>query len=217
MKREHNIISESNPLMSFLNAHNCIFYTPLSQTDTSDWISGNAMQLYNANSAVWDSAKNMWKFQYASNPTGGTNAYYAKWSLKELLSMSPPVFSAVAELYCYSATNNGNVSNYNLSNNSSGAGLTMYGTQNQLTQSCQQFYTSNNATIQRHVMNGNIAFEYNYNQLINLPDMLYVDIGWDMRYNQTYRRGPWGMRNFAVFNSVLSVDEINEYFNIITA
>lgn len=215
MRRNHT--KEENRLIKFLQEHNCIFYSPLSQTDTSDWISGNAMVKYANDSVVWDSEHDIWKFQYANNPSGSTNGYYAKWTLNEVYELSPIIVSAVAELYCYNSTDNGLVMNWNLSNNSSGGGLSMYGLQNQLVQSCQQFYTSQNTTIQKQIRNGNYVFEYNYNQLINLPDMLYVDIGWDMRYDQPHRRGPFGMRNFAIFSSILSLTEINEYFNIVTA
>ena len=206
-KREH-ITQQSNPLLDFLQAHNCIFYSPLTQDDTTDWISGNSMVKYNANSAMWDSANNIWKFQYVSGQPYNANQYYAKWDLKETILQSSINFTSIAQLRAYSVSNVNAC--YDILPNR--GGLSMYGTINQETQSAQVFYTDS-VSHQLQYRNAVKVLDYAYGSILNAANgTTGIRIGCP---NQSEAAKTYGMRNFSVYSEMLSLSEINEYFSLI--
>lgn len=217
MRREHS--KEEDKLIKFLQEHNCIFYSPLSYGDTSDWISGNAMIPFSQNSAVWNSTINMWEFQHTTQPTG-LRGQFVTWNLKEPFSQPAMNFTSVSELYVYQNASDG-YRNYTINFATTAElnhyALSMYGNIGNVTNSCQLFLTENGITSQKQYVNGVLKFNYNHNQMLTKDDGVSVSIGWDNRTNQYDRTGPFGMRNFAIFSSTLSLAEINEYFNIVTA
>lgn len=207
MKREH--ITQSDPLMDFLRAHNCIFYSPLSQTDTTDWISGNAMTPYSANSVVWDSARQMWKFQHVSGQPYNASQYYAKWDLKETLIQTAAQWSAVSQFYAY----NLNGVNINYDALPTRLGLSMNGTIYSETESAQVFASDNVSTVQTLWKNGVSVFNYNYGSIINaFNNTTGVRIG--CPHNSGSAK-TYGMRNFAIFPQGMTITEINQYFALI--
>lgn len=208
MRREHNI--QSNPLLDFLQAHDCIFFSPLSQNDTSDWISGNAMTLYSSNSAVWDAVNGIWKFQHVSGQPYNNSMYAARWQC-QIPSISPAEFTGIAELYAY------NVSDANSCYDvlPTRQGLSLYGTQGTLTQSAQVLGTENNRTVQRQYRDGIVVFSYNYSAIVSVPAITHIRIGTFYNNYQAQVQGPYGLRNFAFFLKELTLSEINEYFNMI--
>lgn len=206
-KREHHI--KTNALLDFLQAHNCIFYSPLSQTDTTDWISGNAMTPYSANSVVWDSANQIWKFQKVSGQPTNSSQYYARWNLKETLVQSVMQWTAIAELFAY------NQSDLNICYDTfpTDWGLSMFGTQGQITQSAQLLYNYNSTSWQDQYRDGVRELNYNYGRIYNLFNgCTGIRIGCpsSAAASKTY-----GMRNFAVFAKQLTPAEMTEYFSLI--
>lgn len=213
MKREHNI--QSNPLLEWLQSKNCMLYSPLSQNDTTDWISGNQIIPYGEGSMIWDSNRQMWKFsKLASQPYGDTQ-YFAYWNLKESIPQQNELTTCIAELYVDSYTPD--VYNcYDLL--PTRIGLSLYGTRYALTHSAQTFSIENNRSIQRQYRNGSTVFTYTYNQILQLPYSDRIRIGNPMnRTTSEIQRtsGPYWLRNFAYFLQVLSPAEITEYFNLI--
>ena len=210
MRREHT--KEEDRLIKFLREHNCIFYSPLSQDDTSDWISGNAMVKYANDSVVWDNNVGMYKFKLASGQSYGTNQYYAKWNLIDTIVQSQANFTGVSLTYsdttqdCF----------YDFFPTRLGLSLTSYSTTTgDKSESAQMFSTVNNITHQKVYIDGVEALDYNYNSAYNFFNgSTGVRIGCpiNIRYETTYC-----MQHFALFTQALSLDEINEYFNIVTA
>lgn len=213
MKREHAL--QSNPLLEWLKSKNCILYSPLSQDDTTDWISGNQIIPYGEGSMLWDSNRQMWKFsKLASQPYGDTQ-YFAYWNLKETMSQQNWVSTGIAELYTDSYTPDSYIC-YDLLPTRVGSSL--YGTRYALTHSAQTFSIENNRSIQRQYRNGSTVFTYTYNQILQLPYSDRIRIGNPMNRTtaETQRTsGPYWLRNFAYFLQVLSSAEITEYFNLI--
>lgn len=214
MKREHAI---SNPLVDFLEAHNCLFYSPLSHDDTTDWISGNAMVKYANDSAVWDSNLNMWKFKYVNGQPISNVSYYAKWSLKEAIQNGTlKEFTAIAEYYPYDQATWQSVltdSVYDFLPNN--YGMSFSGITGQLNESVHIWITENNSTHQKFYRNGEIIYDVNYGSLQYFNYEYTVCIG---NPRESRLKHSFGVRNFAIFASpYLNVDEINEYFNILAA
>lgn len=207
MRREHS--KEEDRLIKFLQEHNCIFYSPLSQNGTSDWISGNAMTLYSSNSAVWDAVNGIWKFQKVSGQPTNNSQYYARWTLKETLVQSVMQWTAIAELLAYDQSD----TNRCYDTFPTDLGCNMYGTQGQITQSAQLLYTYNNTSWQDQYRDGIMEFNYNYGRIYNLFNGctgIRVGCPDNAAASKTY-----GMRNFAVFAKQLTPAEMNEYFNLI--
>ena len=207
MKREHT--TQSHTLLDFLQEHNCIFYSPLSYDDTTDWISGNAMMKYSTNSAVWDSANNIWKFKKVSGQPTNNSQYYARWNLKETLVQSVMQWTAIAELLAYDQSD----LNRCYDTFPTDLGCSMYGTQGQITQSAQQFYNYNSTSWQDQYRDGIRELNYNYGRIYNLFNgCTGIRIGCpdNAAVSKTY-----GMRNFAIFPEPFTLSEINEYFNLI--
>ena len=213
MKREYS--KEENKLIKFLREHNCIFYSPLSQDDTSDWISGNQMVKFANDSAVWDSTLNMWKFQYVTGQQYGTNPYFAKWTLKNVIPQnSALIFSGAAEFYPYDSQQPGtDYTHANWDLIPTRSGFSMYASPNTLTNSCQTFKTVNNVTVQYQYMNGVNQTVYTYGQIITFnANKSEITIG---QYENSYFQKQYGMRNFALFANGFSTQEIDEYFSLI--
>lgn len=209
MKREHQTTT-SNPLMDFLQAHNAIFYSPLSQTDTTDWISGNAMTPYSANSVVWDSANQIWKFQHVSGQPYNLNQFYAKWDLKETLVQSYIQWTAIAQLYAYDSPTG---TNYCYDIFPTAIGCQLFGTLGSETQSAATFYLYNGTSWQDQYKDGIRLVNYNYNNVYN-----FFNGTNGIRIGRPYiadRAKTYGMRNFAVFALGLTLTEINQYFALI--
>lgn len=207
MKREHEI--QTNKLQDFLQAHNCIFYSPLSYDDTSDWISGNAMTLYSSNSAVWDSGNGIWKFQKVSGQPTNNSQYYARWNLKETLVQSVMQWTAIAELLAYDQSD----LNRCYDTFPTDWGCNMFGTQGQITQSAQLLYNYNSTSWQDQYRDGIRELNYNYGRIYNLFNGctgIRVGCPDNAEASKTY-----GMRNFAVFAKQLTPAEMTEYFNLI--
>lgn len=207
MRREYNI--QSNSLLDFLQAHDCIFFSPLSQNDTSDWISGNAMTLYSSNSAVWDAVNGIWKFQKVSGQPMNNSQYYARWNLKETLVQSVMQWTAIAELLAYDQSD----INRCYDTFPTDWGCSMFGTQGQITQSAQLFYDYNSTSWQDQYRDGIRELNYNYGRIYNLFNgCTGIRIGCPTNSStaKTY-----GMRNFAVFAKQLTPAEMTEYFNLI--
>lgn len=214
MKREHIIQSTSNPLIDFLQAHGCSFYSPLSANDTTDWISGNAMQKYANDSVVWDSNLNMWMFTYVSGQPNANNGYYAKWNLGSPISSgSIQHFCAIVEVYSYdSPTYTPNtILNYDLLPNR--MGLAMYANQNMLSQCCQTLDSSGTVTKQYQYTNGvqNLTYTYTSKNTMQYEDAIRIGVP-----NSNVARKRFAMRNFAFFfGNILTKSEIDEYFTLI--
>lgn len=214
MKREE-IQVKTNPILDFLIAHNCLFYSPLTQTDTTDWISGNQMVKFANDSAVWDSTLNMWKFQYVTGQQYGTNPYFAKWTLKNVIPQNSAIaFSGAAEFYPYDSQQPGtDYTHVNWDLIPTRFALSMYAPPNVLTNSCQTFKTVNNVTVQYQYMNGVNQTVYTYGQIITFnTNKSEITIG---QYENSYFQKHYGMRNFALFENGLSTQEIDEYFSLI--
>lgn len=209
MRREHS--KEEDKLIKFLREHNCIFYSPLSQNDTSDWISGNAMVKYANDSAVWDNNVGMYKFKLASGQSYGTNQYYAKWNLIDTIVQSQMNITVVSLTYsdttqdCF----------YDFFPTRIGISLTTYSTTTgDKSESSQEFTTVNNISHQKVFVDGVETLDYNYNRAYNFFNgSTGVRIGCpsNSSYATTYC-----MQHFALFTQALSLGEINEYFNIVT-
>ena len=181
----------------------------MSQNDTTDWISGNSMVLYSSNSAVWDSANDILKFQKVSGQPTNNSQYYARWNLKETLVQSVMQWTAIAELLAYDQ------SDLNLCYDTfpTAWGLSMFGTQGQITQSAQLFYNYNSTSWQDQYRGGIKVAYNNYGRIYNLFNgCTGIRIGCpsNASASKTY-----GMRNFAVFAKQLTPAEITEYFNLI--
>lgn len=207
MKREHKI--QTNKLPDFLQTHNCIFYSPLSYDDTSDWISGNAMTLYSLNSAVWDPVNSIWKFQKVAGQPTNNSQYYARWNLKETLVQSVMQWTAIAEMLAYDQ------SDYNPCYEifPTAWGFSMFGTQGQITQSAQLFYKYNSTSWQDQYRDGIRELNYNYGRIYNFTNgCTGIRVG---RPTNSTTSKAYGMRNFAVFAKQLTPAEMNEYFNLI--
>lgn len=213
MKREHK--TQSNPLLDWLKSKNCILYSPLSQNDTTDWISGNQIVPYGEGSMIWDSNRQMWKFSKLSNQPYGDTQYFGYWNLKELIPQQNILFTCIAELYTDSYTPD-SYSCYDLL--PTRAGTSLYGTRYSLTQSAQVFSIVSNKSRQQQYRNGSSVFTYNYNTILQLPVITSIRIGNPMNrtVDETSRSsGPYWLRNFAVFLQAFTLSEINEYFSLI--
>lgn len=213
MKREHT--TPSNPLLDWLQSKNCMLYSPLSQNDTTDWISGNQIIPYGEGSILWDNNQQMWKFSKLENQPYGDAQYFAYWNLKDSILQRNWVTTCIAELYTDSYTPDA-YNCYDLLPTRVGSSL--YGTRYALTHSVQTFSIENNRSIQRQYRNGSTVFTYTYNQILQQPYFDRIRIGNPMnRTTDETRRssGPYWLRNFAFFLQALSVSEINEYFNLI--
>lgn len=200
--------------MLFFAAHNCVLYSPLSQDDTSDWISGNQIETYAADSMVWDSANGVWKFQHVSGQPYNNDQYAAKWQLANQIPKSRSNVTCCAELYAYNTSDN-NVC-YDFLPTRCGLGL--YGTKNALTESAQVFESPQGTyTNQYQYRNGTQVFYYNY------PSGAYTPSATETHFriatfHNSYQApvvGPFGIRNIAFFLQPLSISEINEYFSLI--
>lgn len=212
MSRREHITSQSHTLLDFLQEHNCIFYSPLSYEDTTDWISGNAMMKYSANSVVWDSANQIWKFQHVSGQPYNNTQYAARWTLGiPIPSGTPWNICCVMELYAY-YTSDSNAC-YDLLPTRQGFGV--YGTLNQLTQSAQVFAVSGSSTDQYRYRNGAQVFTYHYSTVLAMPYEDMIRIGQFAFNNYAEMLGPYGVRNMAFFLQSFTLSEINEYFNLI--
>lgn len=199
----------NTPLTNFLKAHNCIFYSPLSQNDTSDWVSGNAMTLYSSNSAVWDSANNILKFQKVSGQPMNNSQYYARWNLKETLVQSVMQWTAVAEMLAYDQSD----TNLCYDTFPTPWGTSMFGTQGHITQSAQLLYTYDSTSWQYQYRDGIMVGSNNYGRIYNMFNgCTGIRIGCPT--NATTAK-TYGMRNFAIFAKQLTPAEITEYFNLI--
>ncbi len=201
MKREHAI---SNPLVDFLEAHNCLFYSPLSHDDTTDWISGNNIEFTNSVNKQWDNDNLIWKLSKISN----NPAYYARCELFTPIQASIPLeITGVGEFISYTQSDaNPNV--WDFTPNMYGFALS--GTKDVITQSAQTFPIINGSSWQYVYRNGEQIGNLNYNSILYTRYNAHIMFGWVNR-NFTF-----GLRNFACFLSALSLNEINEYFNIIT-
>ena len=215
MRREHSI--EEDKLIKFLQEHNCIFYSPLSQDDTTDWISDNEMVKYANGSAVWDSNLNMWKFKYVNGQPISNMSYYVKWSLKEAIQTNTlKEFTAIVEYYPYDSATwqsvlTDSVYDFLPYNN----GMSFSGITGQLNNSAHIWTTENNSTHQKFYRNGEIIYDANYGSLqyFNYEDTVCIGNPRENRLTHSF-----GLRNFAVFGApYLTISEINEYFNIVTA
>lgn len=214
MKREH-LISKSNPLVDFLEEHNCIFYSPLTQTDTTDWISGNAMVKYANDSAVWDSSLNMWKFTYVNGQPYSDEQFYAKWTLNTPIPQGTDLnFTVISELYQYdtpvwSSVNTSPVYTFYPFR----FGMSLSGRQGMMNLSAHQMETTNSGVYQKFFVNGvEIYNAYAYNTSTKFELFNEIGIG-NMRGSNM--RKMYGMRNFAAFLQVFSLEEINEYFSLL--
>lgn len=182
------------------------------QGDTTDWISGNVMVKYANDSVVWDNTVGMYKFKLASGQSYGTNQYYAKWNLIDTIVQSQANFTVVSLTYsdttqdCF----------YDFFPTRFGLSLPSHSiTTDDKSESVQMFSTVNNITHQKVYVNGVEELDYNYNRAYNFFNgSTGVRIGCpiNIRYATTYC-----MQHFALFAQALSLDEINEYFNIVTA
>lgn len=213
MKREHT--TQSNPLLAWLESKNCILYSPLSQNDTTDWISGNAIEVYNNNSMVWDSAHDIWKFQKVGGQSGASS-YFARWELNEILTQQPMVFTAICQFYAYyDWQGSGLNSVYDFL--PTRMGMSLYGTLNNETESAQIFGVVNNKSKQLQYRNGSQVFTYNYTSILQLPQTTHIRIAAPNNYGyfEGNSTGPFGVRNFAFFLQAFTLSEINEYFNLI--
>lgn len=214
MRREDFTTKKSNPLWDFLQAHNCSFYSPLSQDDTSDWISGNPMQQYASGSVLWDGNINMWKFTYVSGQPNDASQYYAKWTLHTPTpNGASRHFTALAELYPYSngAYTADQHNNYDLL--PTRAALSMLGNVGQVNNSGQVWETLNSVTKMYMYKNGTYNLNYNYGSDIVCPTSSEIRIGCNVN---SQLRKQYAMRNFAFFfGTVLEKTEIDEYFNLI--
>ena len=213
MKREHT--TQSNSLLDWLKSKNCILYSPLSQNDTTDWISGNAIELYNSNSMVWDSAHDIWKFQKVGGQSGASS-YFARWELKEVLQPQSMVFTAICQFYAYYDWQ-GSGLNCVYDFLPTRQGMSLYGTLNNETESAQIFGIENSKSKQMQYRDGSQVFTYNYTSILQLPQTTHIRIaapnnGGNFAGNNT---GPYGVRNFAFFLKAFTLSEINEYFNLI--
>lgn len=214
MRREQ-MASQSNPLLAWLESKNCVLYSPLSQNDTTDWISGNQIIPYGEGSMLWDNNHQMWKFSKLSNQPYGDSQYFAYWNLKEPIPQQNMEFTCIAELYIDSYTPD----SYNCYDFlPTRVGLSLYGTRYSLTQSSQVFAIENNRSMQRQYHNGSTVLTYTYNNILQIPYADGIRIGDPMNRtpNETLRSaGPYWLRNLAFFLQDLSLSEINEYFNLI--
>jgi hypothetical protein len=210
MKREHTI--QIDRLTKFLQQHNCIFYSPLSQDDTTDWISGNAMVKRLNDSAVWDSTNNMWKFQYVSGQSYNANEYYVKWDLNNTIVQSQMNLTAIAQTYSDTTTD----CFYDFLPTRIGLSLATYSTTTgNESESVQVFATVNNISRQKVYVDGVMTLDYNYNMPYNFFNgETGFRIGCPINSS---RATTFCMRNFALFADALSLDEISEYFNIVKA
>lgn len=199
-----------NPFLSFLKRNDCILYSPLSQTDTTDWISGNQIVPYGNGSMTWDSARNIWKFQRLSNQPYGANQYYAKWTLKNSFGGGDALFTCCAEFYAY-YTSDVNCAWDWLPTR---GGQSWYGTYNQLTQSAQVLDILNQNSIQYQYRNSVCVLTYPYNVVHQFYYTDGVRIGCPNSSGSVYR-GPFGVRNIAVFLKPFSLNDINEYFALL--
>lgn len=209
MRRDYKS-EKYNHLVEWLANHNCVLYSPLTHEDTSDWISGNAIETYSSNSMVWDDANGIWKFQHVSGQPYNNNQYAARWECP-IPSTYPIEFTGIAEFYAY------NVSDTNVCYDvlPTRQGLSLWGTQGTLTQSAQVIAVENNITVQRQYRDDIIVFSYNYSTINSFPTVTHIRIG---VFNNSYQaavQGPYGMRNFAFFLKALTLSEINDFFNII--
>lgn len=59
-RREHNI---EESYIDWLKSLGCVFYSPLTETETRDLISGSQMQQGNNGTVTWDASKGAWYFQ----------------------------------------------------------------------------------------------------------------------------------------------------------
>ena len=144
--------------MLFLAAHNCELYSPLSQTDTTDWISGNQIEVYAQDSMVWDSTNNIWKFQHVNGQPWNNNMYAAKWQLKNARAAQRTIQTCCAEFLAY---NVGDINScYDVLPTRAGLGL--YGTKNVITDSAQLFAPNGSGVIQYQYRNGTQVFTYTY-------------------------------------------------------
>ena len=213
MKREHT--TQSNSLLDWLKSKNCILYSPLSQNDTTDWISGNQIIPYGEGSMIWDSNQQMWKFsKLASQPYGDTQ-YFAYWELKETVQQQNWITTGIAELYSDSYTRDSYSCYDSLPTR---AGMSLYGTRYSLTQSAQVFSIVSNKSRQQQYRNGSSVFTYNYNTILQFPVTTGIRIGNPMNrtVDETSRSsGPYWLRNFAFFLQAFTLSEINEYFSLI--
>lgn len=212
MRREHLAVKDVNPLLDFLNSHSCVLYSPLSQTDTSDWISNNEIEKYAADSMVWDSANGIWKFQHVSGQPYNNNMYAAKWEFKTQLQSRRAIFTCVAEFLAY------NVSDINQCYDflPTRTGFGFWGTKDVITDSAQVFQPSGSVAINQYqYRNGVRVFSYTYNSGLTLPVATHFRIGTFHNTTQAPVQGPYGFRNLALFSDPLTLDEINEYFSLI--
>lgn len=210
MSRRHNKPAAGDPLLTFLAAHNCELYSPLSQTDTTDWISGNQIEVYAQNSMVWDSTNNIWKFQHVNGQPYNNDQYAAKWQLKTARPAQRTILTCCAELLAY---NVGDINScYDVLPTRAGLGL--YGTKNVITDSAQLFAPNGSGVTQIQYRNGTNVFTYLYGSA-NIPAATYIRIATFHNSSQSAVTGPYGLRNFAFFSDPLTLDEINEYFSLI--
>lgn len=191
MRREYK---KEKPVVDWLVNHNCLLYSPLTHEDTSDWISGNAIETYSPNSMVWDDVNGIWKFQHVSGQPYNNNQYAARWECP-IPSVSPAEITCIAEFYAYNISDTNTC--YDVLPTRQGWGL--YGTQGTLTQSAQVFATENNRTVQRQYRDGIIVFSYNYNTIGSVPAITHIRIGTFHNSYQAAVQGPYGLRNFAFF------------------
>lgn len=212
MRRHHGQMGGG--LLGFLHAHNCSFYSPLSYSDTTDWISGNQMVKYNSNSAVWDSAINMWKFTYVNGQANSNTAYYAKWTLNTPILQGVPIFTTIGEIYPYdteqSDIQNGKLCWDFLPNRRGQSFIAITGQYNQ----CSQIMAvSNGESVQYQYTNGSLSFTYQYGSLLNSAYETEIRIG---APNNSGHRKRYAMRNFALFiGEAFNNSLVNEYFSLL--
>ena len=200
------------PFLSFLKRNDCILYSPLSQTDTTDWISGNQIIPYGNGSMTWDSARSIWKFQKLSSQSYGTNSWFAKWQLKIPIEQQEISWSCCVELFAYYYTYNYYSAYETLPTRS--AMWSLHGTYNQLTQSAHSHGSENNRTIWKGYKNGTQVYTYTYSSIRQLIYTTDICIG--MRPNSDSQfSGPYGIRNIAIFAKTFSLNDINEYFALL--
>lgn len=213
MKREHAI---SNPLVDFLQAHNCLFYSPLSHDDTTDWISGNQMMKYANDSVVWDSNLNMWKFTYVTGQSTGRYQYYAKYALATPIPINTRLqYTCLAEYYPYdSATWTSVLTSAVYDFLPLNYGMSLSGVTGQINQSAHVFSNENGQTYQKFYRDGVLVYNNTTNLTVFEDNETHVILG-NMRENNMKKQ--YGVRNLALFMDVLTIQEINEYFNILAA
>ncbi|MCR4964868.1 MAG: hypothetical protein K6A41_04350 [Bacteroidales bacterium] len=198
--------------MLFLAAHNCILYSPLSQTDTTDWISGNQIETYASGSMVWDANNNIWKFQHVSGQPYNNNMYAAKWEFNTQLPSRRAIFTCVAEFLAYNVSDINQCYDYLPTR----VGFGFWGTKDVITDSAQVFKPSGSVSvIQYQYRNGISVFSYTYSSGPTLPVATHLRIGTFHNTTQAPVQGPYGIRNLALLADPLTLDEINEYFSLI--